>query len=101
MTTVYVGQIELFAFNFAPRNWALCNGRLMSIQQNQALFARCSAPTMAAMAPRTSRCQTCRAASRWVTERRLDQESRIIWESSQARRTTCCFRRKCRNTIIC
>ncbi len=39
MTTVYVGQIELFAFNFAPRNWALCNGQLMSIQQNQALFA--------------------------------------------------------------
>jgi microcystin-dependent protein len=39
MTTVYLGQIEIFAFSFAPRNWALCNGQLMSIAQYQALFA--------------------------------------------------------------
>jgi microcystin-dependent protein len=35
----YLGQIEIFAFNFAPRNWALCRGQLMAINQNQALFA--------------------------------------------------------------
>lgn len=39
MTTVYVGQIEIFAFGITPRNWAPCNGQLMSIQQNQALFS--------------------------------------------------------------
>jgi microcystin-dependent protein len=39
MTTVYIGQIEIFAFSFAPKGWALCNGQLMSIAQNQALFA--------------------------------------------------------------
>jgi microcystin-dependent protein len=29
----------MFSFNFAPQGWALCNGQLLSIQQNQALFA--------------------------------------------------------------
>jgi microcystin-dependent protein len=38
-TTPYVGQISMFGGNFAPRNWALCNGQLMAISQNQALFA--------------------------------------------------------------
>ncbi|MBK9257728.1 MAG: phage tail protein [Saprospiraceae bacterium] len=35
----YIGQICLFGFNFAPRGWALCNGQLMSIAQNNALFS--------------------------------------------------------------
>lgn len=35
----YLGTILLFAGNFAPRGWALCNGQLLSIAQNQALFA--------------------------------------------------------------
>ena len=39
MTTVYVGQIELFAFSFAPKGWAQCNGQLLAINTNQALFS--------------------------------------------------------------
>jgi microcystin-dependent protein len=39
MATPYLSQISLFAFGFAPRNWALCNGQLLPINQNQALFA--------------------------------------------------------------
>jgi microcystin-dependent protein len=35
----YLGQIELFGFNFAPAGWAPCNGQIMSIAQNQALFS--------------------------------------------------------------
>jgi microcystin-dependent protein len=35
----YVGDIELFAFNFAPVGWAFCNGQLLSIAENDALFA--------------------------------------------------------------
>jgi microcystin-dependent protein len=35
----YIGQIELFAFGFAPRNWAFCVGQIMPIAQNQALFS--------------------------------------------------------------
>jgi microcystin-dependent protein len=35
----YLGEIKLFACTFAPRNWALCNGQLLPIAQNQALFA--------------------------------------------------------------
>lgn len=35
----FVGQIQLFGFNFAPRGWAFCNGQILSIAQNQVLFA--------------------------------------------------------------
>ncbi len=34
-----LGQICLFGFNFAPRGWAFCNGQLLSIAQNTALFS--------------------------------------------------------------
>ena len=35
----FLGEIGLVAFNFAPRGWALCNGQIMSIAQNTALFS--------------------------------------------------------------
>lgn len=39
MTQPYIGEIRLFPWNFAPRSWAWCNGQIMAISQNQALFA--------------------------------------------------------------
>jgi microcystin-dependent protein len=39
MSQPYLSQILMFAGNFAPKNYALCNGQLLSIQQNAALFA--------------------------------------------------------------
>lgn len=39
MTEPFIGEIQLFPFNFAPRGWAQCNGQLLPINQNQALFA--------------------------------------------------------------
>ncbi len=39
MASFFVGQISIVGFNFAPRGHALCNGQLMSIQQNTALFS--------------------------------------------------------------
>jgi microcystin-dependent protein len=39
MSESYVGEIRLFSFDYAPRGWAQCNGQLMSISQNQALFS--------------------------------------------------------------
>lgn len=39
MSECYVGEIRLFAGNYAPRNWALCDGSLLSISENQVLFA--------------------------------------------------------------
>jgi microcystin-dependent protein len=38
-TQPYLGQIMITSFNFAPKGWALCNGQLLPINQNQALFA--------------------------------------------------------------
>ena len=35
----YLGEISMFAGNFAPRGWALCNGQLLSISQHSALFS--------------------------------------------------------------
>ncbi|MFN0200395.1 MAG: phage tail protein [Bacteroidia bacterium] len=35
----YIAQIKLFAPDFAPRNWALCQGQIMNIAQNAALFS--------------------------------------------------------------
>lgn len=39
MSNPYLGEIRMFAGNFAPKGWALCNGQLVLITQNQALFA--------------------------------------------------------------
>jgi len=35
----FIGQIIMFGGNFAPPGWALCDGQLIPIQQNQALFS--------------------------------------------------------------
>ena len=39
MSTPYLSEIKLMSFNFAPKGWALCNGQLLPINQNQALFS--------------------------------------------------------------
>jgi microcystin-dependent protein len=39
MATPYLSQISLFAFSYPPRGWAVCNGQLLPINQNQALFS--------------------------------------------------------------
>lgn len=35
----FLGEIQIFSFDFAPRGWAMCNGQLMAINTNQALFS--------------------------------------------------------------
>lgn len=35
----YVGEIRMFAGNFAPEGWAFCNGQQLSISQNEALYS--------------------------------------------------------------
>lgn len=39
MTEQYIAEIRMVSFNFAPKGWALCDGQLLPINQNQALFA--------------------------------------------------------------
>lgn len=39
MSTPFIGQITMFGGNFAPRTWAFCNGQLLGVSQNQALFS--------------------------------------------------------------
>ena len=39
MSEPFLGQISIFGFNFAPRGWAMCNGQILPIAQNTALFS--------------------------------------------------------------
>lgn len=39
MSDPFIGQIVMFAGNFAPRNWAFCDGQLLAISSNSALFS--------------------------------------------------------------
>ena len=39
MSTPFMGEIKFVSFNFAPKGWAMCNGQLLPINQNQALFS--------------------------------------------------------------
>ncbi len=39
MGTPFLGELKIMSFNFAPKGWALSNGQLLPIHQNQALFS--------------------------------------------------------------
>ena len=39
MSEPYVGEIRMFAGNFAPSGWAFCDGQLLAVNQNDALFS--------------------------------------------------------------
>ena len=39
MSEPFVGEIRMFAGNFAPRGWAFCDGQLLAVSQNDALFS--------------------------------------------------------------
>ena len=39
MSTPFLSEIKIISFNFPPKGWAFCNGQIMAIQQNAALFS--------------------------------------------------------------
>jgi microcystin-dependent protein len=39
MSDPFLAEIRLFGFNFAPRGWALCDGQILPINQNQSLYS--------------------------------------------------------------
>jgi microcystin-dependent protein len=39
MSEPFLGEIRMFAGNFAPRGWAFCDGQLLAVSQNDALFS--------------------------------------------------------------
>jgi microcystin-dependent protein len=39
MAEPFLSELRIMSFNFAPKGWALCNGQLLPINQNQALFS--------------------------------------------------------------
>lgn len=41
MGTPFLSEVKIISWNFAPQGWAFCNGQLLPINQNQALFSLC------------------------------------------------------------
>jgi microcystin-dependent protein len=39
MSTPFLSELRIMSFNFAPKGWTMCNGQLLPINQNQALFS--------------------------------------------------------------
>jgi microcystin-dependent protein len=39
MSEPFIGEIKIISWNFPPKGWAFCNGQLLQINQNQALFS--------------------------------------------------------------
>jgi len=39
MSTPFMGELRIMSFNFAPKSWAMCNGQLLPINQNQAMYS--------------------------------------------------------------
>jgi microcystin-dependent protein len=39
MSAPFIGELRIVAYTFAPRGWTMCNGQLLPINQNQALFS--------------------------------------------------------------
>src|SRR3954471_6970408 len=39
MSTPFLSEIKIISFNFPPKGWGMCNGQLLPINQNQALFS--------------------------------------------------------------
>ena len=39
MSAPFIGEVRMIAFNFPPKGWAFCNGQILAINQNQALFS--------------------------------------------------------------
>jgi len=39
MSDPYLGEVKIFGFNYAPYQWAMCNGATLALQQNTALFS--------------------------------------------------------------
>ena len=39
MSEPFIGEIRMMGFNFAPRSWAFCDGQLLAVSQNDALFS--------------------------------------------------------------
>ena len=73
MAEPFLSEIRIMSFGYAPRGWAMANGQLLPINQNQALFSLLGT-TFGGDGASTLRCQTFEderrymlaAATRWV-----------------------------------
>lgn len=81
MAEPFLSEIRMMSFNFAPKGWALCNGQLLPINQNQALFSLLGT-TYGGMGRRLLRCLTCaveyRSTLETVTSWAIAAASRLI-----------------------
>ena len=60
MSDPFVAEIRIFPFNFAPKGWAWCDGQLLPLSQNTALFSLLGT-TYGGDGNQTSHCRICKA----------------------------------------
>ena len=65
----FVAEIRIFPFNFAPKGWAFCDGQLLPLSQNTALFSLLGTTYGGDGKIATSRCRTCRGTRRCTPAR--------------------------------
>jgi microcystin-dependent protein len=92
MTEQYVGQINIFGFNFAPTGWQPCNGQILPINQYSAVFALLGT-TYGGNGVQTFALPDLRSRTSMALVRTIRSGR------SPGRRTTRCSSTKCRCTI--
>ena len=65
MAEPFLAEIRMMSFDFAPKGWAICNGQLLPINQNQALFSLLGT-TYGGDGRVTSGCPICRGGRRSI-----------------------------------
>ena len=92
MAEPFLAEIRIMSFNFAPKGWALCNGQLLPINQNQALFSLLGTTYGGDGRVELRAARTCRAA------RRSTSAAATPSASAAASRRTRCRSPRCRRT---
>jgi microcystin-dependent protein len=70
MADPFLGEIRMFAGNYAPHDWAFCDGQLVDIVNNQALASLLSS-IYGGMGARHLACRTCAVGSPFISARVL------------------------------
>ena len=84
MSEPYIGEIRMVGFNFAPENWALCDGSLLAISQNETLF-NLIGTTYGGDGQTTSPCRICSDVFRCMWEPFRAWHSPSAWQEGPRR----------------
>ncbi len=97
MSDQFVAEIRIFPFNFAPRGWAFCNGQLLPISQNTALFSLLGT-TYGGDGKSTFALPDLQGSAPLQPGQGPGLSEYFLGQESAAARRSPCFRARCRST---